>query len=81
MKPRVRATVKIIISIIGLAFTGLACWEIGAYATDMVASGEIAFTTKVPIYPFVYLIAFGFLTLFLVLLSDVVHSVRKVVGK
>lgn len=81
LPPKVQAFADIATGVIVLLFLLLASKEIAAYATSMVVSGEVSATTKVPIYPFIYLIAFGFLTFALVMLSVILESIGKVAKK
>lgn len=78
LKPQSRATVDIIVNLIGVIFFAFTAWQLGLYATDMVVSGEVSPTTQTPFFPFVYGVAFSFLTLCLVLLVDLFHAVARV---
>lgn len=81
LPPRVQAAIDSVTSLVVLFFLVLATWEIAAYATGMAASGEVAATTKVPVYPFVYVVAVGFLAFCLVMLGVAAESIRKVARK
>lgn len=81
LPPKVQAVADIVTGFIVLLFLLMATWEIAAYATSMAISGEVASTTKAPIYPFVYLIAFGFLGFCLVIVGVITESLRKVARK
>ncbi|MCL6478629.1 MAG: TRAP transporter small permease [Peptococcaceae bacterium] len=81
LTPKAQAYVDIATGVIVLLFLLLATREITAYATSMVVSGEVAATTKVPIYPFIYLIAFGFVAYVLVMLNVILESIGKVAKK
>lgn len=81
LPPRVQDSIDMITGTLVLLFLVLTSWEIAAYATTMAASGEVAATTKVPVYPFIYIISIGFLGFCLVMAGVVVESVRKVAGK
>lgn len=76
--PKAQAVIDIITGFIVLLFLALASWEIAAYATGMAISGEVASTTKIPIYPFIYIIALGFAGFCLVMVSVIIESIRKV---
>lgn len=52
------------VTVVFLAFT---TWAIGRYATSMVSSGEVGMNTHIPFYPFIYLMALGFLVFCLVI--------------
>ncbi len=81
LPPKAQAVADIVTGIIVLLFMFMATWEIAAYATGMAVSGEVASTTKVPVYPFVYIIAFGFLGFCLVMAGVITESIRKVARK
>ena len=81
LQPRTRAVIEIIVNTISIAFFALTAWQIGLYATDMVATGEVSPTTKTPFYPFVYGVAFSFFMLCLVLIVDLFHAIAQVVRK
>jgi len=74
---RLQAVVGVVINIVSLCFWGLSAWYIGGYARSMMASGLVSPTTQLPTYPFVYLIAFGLLTLCLVLLVRSIEAIIK----
>ncbi|MCL4441529.1 MAG: TRAP transporter small permease subunit, partial [Firmicutes bacterium] len=78
---KAQAAIDVLTASIVLLFLAMTSWELAAYGTSVAASGEVASTTKVPIYPFIYLIALGFLVFGLVLLSVVIESIRKVARK
>lgn len=58
---RAQALIDLVNSILATLFLALSCRELVKYGTEMAVSGQVAFTTMVPYYPFVYLIALGFL--------------------
>lgn len=47
------------------------------YGKKMAITGEVGLTTEIPFYYFVYIIAFGFLSYFLVVLGKVINSIKK----
>jgi hypothetical protein len=47
------------------------------YGTSVLANGRVTPTLGVPYYPFLYIIAFGFIMYFLVALFKVVAVYRK----
>ena len=76
-----RTTVGIIISIISIGFFAMAAWRCAVYATDLWLSGVTSLSTLTPLYPFVYAVGFGCLTLSLAILVNMFESVNKVVKK
>lgn len=81
LPPKVQDSIDMITGTVVLLFLAMTSWEIAAYATTMYVSGEVAATTKAPIYPFIYIISIGFLGFCLVMAGVVAESVRKVAGK
>lgn len=78
---RFQQVIELAINIIAFFFLALVSWQMGRYATSMVISGEVAPTTRLPFYPLIYLVAFGFLVFCLVILVNVGKVVRQVVRK
>lgn len=78
---KVQSSIDVLTASIVLLFLAMTSWELATYAVEVAASGEVASTTKVPIYPFIYLITLGFLMYGLVQLSVVIESMRKVARK
>lgn len=78
---KMQAAMDICTASIVFLFLSMATVEIAAYATSVAASGEVASTTKVPIYPFIYLISLGFLVFSLVVLNVIIESIGKVARK
>ncbi|MBC7347484.1 MAG: TRAP transporter small permease [Clostridia bacterium] len=81
LAPKHQAVIDLIIGLLALAFLVLAFWETVAYGTTMVISGEVALTTQVPFYPFIYLIAFGLFAFALVILVGLLKPLKKVIEK
>ncbi len=76
---KVQGIVDVLTGIISFVFLSLATWHIADYAGSMVITGEVSPTTRTPFYPFIYVVAFGFLVLSLVVLLKLIESIRKVV--
>ncbi len=74
---RVQAITGNVINAVALIFWSACAWQTGKYALSMAASGAVSSTVKIPIYPFIYIVAFGLAALCLVLLSAIVESVQK----
>ncbi|MCL6446861.1 MAG: TRAP transporter small permease [Armatimonadetes bacterium] len=81
LSPRVQAGIDLAVGLVSLGFLLLVSWQLTGYAASMIQSGEVAPTTNVPFYPFIYLAAFGFLVYCLVILVDLGEAARKVVRK
>ncbi len=74
---RMQWLVDVFINTAGLFFWSLCAWQVGIYANNMAASGVVASTSQIPLYPFIYLIAFCLLALGLVLLVKTLESVQR----
>lgn len=77
--PKVQGVVEVFTGVVSLVFLALSAWHIADFAGSMIASGEVSPTTRTPFYPVIYVVAFGFLTLCLVVLLKLTESIRKVV--
>ncbi len=77
--PQIQGIVEIFTGTISLLFLALSSWHIADFAGSMIASGEVSPTTRTPFYPFIYVVAFGFLVLCLVVFLKLIESIRKVV--
>ncbi len=73
-KPRVQAVVDIFVSIVSLIFTYLLAREIYNFATSSMQRGYTTGYLYIPIAPAIYLVAFGFVMLALVLLLDLIKA-------
>lgn len=81
LPPRLQAVIDLITGLLAVAFLVLAFLESVVYGTSMAISGEVALTTQIPFYPFIYLIALGLLVFALVVLVGLLEPFKKVVGK
>ena len=75
--PGVQYVITVIIDIIYFIFLSLAIWHTGKYAYSMILSGEVSPTTKMPFYPFIYLVPLGLFMLSLVILFKLIEYIRK----
>ncbi|HHT45935.1 MAG TPA: TRAP transporter small permease [Firmicutes bacterium] len=75
--PGVQYVITVIIDIISFIFLSLATWHTGKYAYSMILSGEVSPTTKMPFYPFIYLVTLGLFMLSLVILFKLIEYIRK----
>lgn len=74
-----KAIIESSVNIIGFSFWGVTAYQVMEYGRSLLATGVVLPTTQIPFYPFVFLVAFGFLTLCLALLTHSAQSVKKVV--
>jgi len=74
---RTQAALDALVAILGAGLYIILAWECSKYAVSMHRSGEVGLTTEIPFYPFVFIVAFGVLMLALVLLLDLLESLRR----
>ena len=63
--------------IVVLFFLSLVVFRLCIYAITLRVTGQISLTTGIPYYPFVIVVAFGFLVYCLVVLSSVLTFFKK----
>jgi TRAP-type C4-dicarboxylate transport system permease small subunit len=74
-RPSVRRVIEIFVSAVALFFTSVLTVEIFRFGTRMLQRGYVTGHLQLPIAPAIYLVAFGFLMLALVLLRDLLMAV------
>ena len=77
---KTRAVVDSIAYLLGLGMFSLIAWQAALQANRLRLIGETSATLEVPVWPFVWVVAFGSVLLCLVLLSDLHESLAQVVG-
>jgi TRAP-type C4-dicarboxylate transport system permease small subunit len=63
--------------IVSMIFFLIISWVIFRWGRQIAASGEVSETLKIIYYPFVYLVALGFITLSITLLMDLINTFGK----
>jgi TRAP-type C4-dicarboxylate transport system permease small subunit len=79
LPPRVQAVLGAFVSLMSLFFFAILIWQIVAYGTGVLRSGEASMTVGIPLYPFVYGIALGLVPLCLLILMDFIKSIAKAI--
>jgi TRAP-type C4-dicarboxylate transport system permease small subunit len=79
LSPKKQVIIEIFIKLLSLAFLLLACWRIVLYADRMYQTGQISLTLSLPYFPFVLVIAFGFLFYGVVLILEIMENIGKAV--
>lgn len=74
---KMQALIGNAVDAVALIFWGACAWQVGKYAQSMAASGAVSSTVQIPLYPFIYIVAFSLAALSLVLLMSIAESVRK----
>jgi len=77
----VQSFIMFVNDLVGAALFGLIAWQSILYASDLKQSGEVSMTIQMPVYPFVYGIAFGCGLLCLVLLTESFKSLKGIEEK
>lgn len=76
ISPRPRALITGVYSIISAMFFGVVSWQCVLYGFDIQRSGEVSLSIRMPLHPFVYGTAFGFLLVAAVLVIEAAVSFR-----
>ena len=79
LPPRAQRVVDCFTGLLSAAIFGLVCWQMFLYARSMRASGEVSMSVGLPSFIIVYLVAVAFGALCLVIITDLVDNLRKVV--
>lgn len=79
LKPRPKAIIEAVVTLLSAVFFVFAAWQVTTYASDMIQSGEVSPTTRTPFYPFVYGVALSLLVLALVILVEFLNAIKKAV--
>jgi TRAP-type C4-dicarboxylate transport system permease small subunit len=81
MPEHVKASVIALVSLLGLALFGLLAWQSYEFGHALQVAGEVSMTQRIPFYPFVYALAFCCIPMCLLLVTDFLKSIMKVVKK
>jgi len=77
--PRMQGLIDLITSILALFFSYILAREILFFAYDRMVAGYVTGHLRLPIAPSIYLVAFGFIMLVLVLTLDLIKAVTIVI--
>lgn len=78
LSPRRQAALGIFTGLVSLVFWAASAWYLVMFARNMTMIGLVSSTSRIPLYPVVYLLAAGTLGLCLVILLKILESIRKV---
>jgi tripartite ATP-independent transporter DctM subunit len=76
--PRGRAVTSTIASLLSLGILAVITWQSVLYAIKLKADGYMSESLFIPLYPFVYVLAFGCAIFFLVILSELLSHLKRV---
>lgn len=77
--PRVRLVVQAIIEVLVLLFLGWATVRTGIQAVEQITLGNVSNVLYIPNYPFLFLVTFGWATVIVAVLIQLIHTVRSLV--
>jgi len=75
LSPRLQGAIDFFTSLVALFFSGLLAKETFVFGSTMMQRNWMTAHLRIPIYPFIYLVAFGFLMLAAVLFRDLLKAV------
>lgn len=78
---RAQAIIDVITYVLSLLFIILVTWRVLLRADLAVQQKQATVVLTIPLYPFMYLVALGFILLAIVLLADIFNSLAKVTKK
>ena len=81
LSTRFKAIVQFLTNLMSLILFVAIAWQSFVYGNELRLSGELSPTIQIPFYPVVYGICFATSMVCLVILSDLIGNLRKVVGK
>ncbi|EGW41060.1 TRAP transporter small permease [Desulfosporosinus sp. OT] len=74
--PKIQVIIAIVINAVSFMMWAAAAWSLGKLGYAMKVKGLVSPSAEIPVYPFIYLIAFGLLGLSLVVLFKLLVSCR-----
>lgn len=81
VSPRIQAVVGLFTTLLSLVLFAIVAWRMVNYAQVMKASGQVSMNLRFPEYSIIYVVAFAFLVLTLVLIRDIVRCVSRLRGE
>jgi len=77
---KTQSIVAVFVNVTSLMLWTAAVWSLGKFGYAMKIKGLVSPSAEIPVYPFIYLVAFGLMGLCLVLLFKSLASFRAVLG-
>jgi len=74
---RVRRIIEVVTSVLALVLFALVTWRMSLYAGTMKSSGEVSMNLELPVYLIIAVVAFSFLVFTLVILQDIVQTLKQ----
>ncbi len=79
--PRLRALTDLLVNLIAMVFSFVLARELFLHALNMLSRGYETGHLKIPVAPSIFLVAFGFIMLTMVLLLNLVRAAAALFGK
>jgi len=77
---RIQSVTAVFVNVVSLILWSAGVWSLVRFGQAMKIRGLVSPSAEIPVYPFIYFIAFGLLGLCLVLLLNSLNSIREVVA-
>ena len=77
LKPQLKKYIDSLMHLVSTVFLGAFGWGLILSGKSSAASGSVSLTTKIPIYPFIYLVAIGFFVFALVQVVKLIESLGE----
>lgn len=78
LPPRANAIIHPLMLILAMALFVFLAWRTLDYGQNLMATGEVSMTQRIPFYPFIFALSFCFLVTFLVLVMEFIKAILKV---
>lgn len=77
MPLKVQKAIHVVSGVLIMVFLMFISYRVFFHGFKVIASGEVSATARIPFYPFIFMVALGFLMLFLVELVNLVKGVEQ----
>jgi TRAP-type C4-dicarboxylate transport system permease small subunit len=77
LSERTQGIVDICTGLLSLALFGIVTWRMAVYARTMQQSGEVSMNLELPEYIVIYIVAFCFAILTLIILREIAGNIKK----
>lgn len=75
---RTQAVVDSVITTVVLGIVGIITWGLAKFAYQNFKMNVATESMEIPLYPFIFILSFGFFVFFFVLFNDIINSIAKV---
>jgi len=81
LERKMQLVISIFINLVSFLFLLIVFWRIISYADSIRRAGQVSLTTGTPYYPFIIIIAIGFLAYSLIIMADLLDDLKVVQRK